>query len=708
MIKKVELKLADGRILSLETGRVAREAGGSVIVRLGDTMVLATATMAATPREGIDFFPLLVDFEEKLYAVGRIPGGFFKREGRPTEKAILNARKIDRPIRPMFPEGFRNDVQIVVTPLSYDQDNPPDTMAIVGASAALSISEIPFDGPIAGVRVAKVEDKFIVFPTTAQMKESSLDLVLAGTKESISMIEAGAEEVSESDMLAAIKAGHDEIKRLIAMQEDLVKQAGQPKVKVEVHKIDEKLEKFVIANAKSGIAAAIRILDKDKQTETIVKIQKDLIEKAGEDKELKAIIEKNKSDVKTVLEEIQYDTMRRMVLDEGKRLDGRGPKDIRQISCEISVLPRTHGSAIFSRGQTQVLTIATLGSAGEEQRLEGLDIEETGKRYMHHYNFPAYSVGEVRPLRGPGRREIGHGALAERALLPVIPSEEQFPYTIRLVSEVLGSNGSTSMASTCGSTLALMDAGVKIDAPVAGISIGLITEGNKAVTITDIQGVEDHLGDMDFKVTGTRKGITAIQVDIKIKGLSFEIIERSLEQAKEGRIFILDKMQAVIAQPKAELSPYAPRVISFKIDTEKIGAVIGPGGKMIRSIIEETGVQIDIEDDGTVLITTADADAAKKAKAKIDELTFEPREGDVFKGEVVRIMPFGAFVELPGGKDGLVHISQLAERRVATVEDVVKLGDVVTVKVIEVDNMGRINLTMSHVTEDDKKRIYGE
>ncbi len=704
MIKKIEKDLGDGRILSLETGRVAREAGGSVIVRLGDTMVLATATMSTTPREGIDFFPLLVDFEEKLYAAGRIPGGFFKREGRPTEKAILTARKVDRPIRPMFPEGFRNDVQIVVTPLSVDQENPPDTLAIIGASAALSISEIPFAGPIAGVRVAKVDGKYLVNPTMAQMKESTIDLVIAGTKDAISMIEAGADEALEDDMFEAIKAGHAVIKELIALQAELVKQAGQPKVAVECHQIDPKLDQLVRAKATARIEAALKIADKDKQTEETKQIIEEIKKSAQDNAELAGIIAAASADIKTVIEEIEYEAMRRMVLKEGKRIDGRGPKDMRQINCELSVLPRAHGSAIFSRGQTQVLTVVTLGSAGEEQRLEGLDLEETGKRYMHHYNFPAYSVGEVRPLRGPGRREIGHGALAERALLPVIPSEEQFPYTIRLVSEVLGSNGSTSMASTCGSTLALMDAGVKIDAPVAGISIGLISEGNKAVTITDIQGLEDHLGDMDFKVAGTRKGITAVQVDIKIKGLSFELIKQALEQAKEGRNFILDKMEAVIAKPRPDLSPYAPRVISFKIDREKIGTVIGPGGKMIRSIIEETGVQIDIEDDGTVLITTADSEAAKKAKAKIDSLTFEPKVGDVFSGEVVRIMNFGAFVDLPGGKDGLIHISQLSDRRVARVEDAVKMGQKVIVKVVEIDDMGRINLTLKGVTEEDKKR----
>jgi polyribonucleotide nucleotidyltransferase len=704
MIKKVELDLGGGRILSLETGRVAREAGGSVIVRLGDTMVLATATMASTPREGIDFFPLLVDFEEKLYAAGRIPGGFFKREGRPSEKAILTSRKVDRPIRPMFPEGFRNDVQIVVTPLSVDQENAPDILAIIGASAALSISEIPFEGPIAGVRVAKLKGQFIVNPTLAQMKESELDLVIAGTRDAISMIEAGAEEVSETDVMEALKAGHKVIKEIIALQEKLMQEAGQSKVAVEVYQSSEKLKQLVHKLAKEKIENALLIKDNDRQAEEMKKIQAEIKKAAEADKELAELILKHASDIKTAIEEIEYDFMRRLILDQGKRLDGRSAKEIRSISCEIGVLPRTHGSAIFTRGQTQVLTVATLGSAGEGQRIEGLDPEETEKRYMHHYNFPAYSVGEVRPMRSAGRREIGHGALAERALLSVIPSEEAFPYTIRLVSEVLGSNGSTSMASTCGSTLALMDAGVKIEAPVAGISVGLITEGSKAVLITDIQGVEDHLGDMDFKVTGTRKGITAIQVDIKIKGLSMEIIQQALEQAKEGRCFILDKMEAVIKNPRAELSPYAPRVISFKINPEKIGAVIGPGGKNIRKIIEDTGVQIDIEDDGTVLITTADAEAARMAKARVDEITFEPKPGDVFYGKVMRIMPFGAFVEITPGKEGLVHISEISPKRIAKVEDVLKIGDEACVKLVEIDDMGRYNLSMRAVTEEDKKR----
>src|SRR3989344_1400148 len=713
MKHQIELQIEAGKALTLETGHLAKEADGAVVIRVGDTMLLAAATASSQPREGIDFFPLMVDFEEKLYAIGRTPGGFFKREGRPPETAILNSRKVDRPIRPLFPEGFRNDVQVIVSTLSFDNENHYDILGIIAASAALSISDIPFDGPIGAARVGLVEGKIVLNPTMAQMRESDLDLVIAGDSERVLMIEAEASEVSEADMLAAMKAGHEFIKQVVKLQADLVKKFGKKKKTVALHVIDEKIKAFVLKSYKCKIESALKIADKDKQSADLAAIENSIKAELLANAALKDIFAANPKDIKPIIEEIEYDFVRNMVLNEGKRIDGRGLNEIREIGVEIGAVPRAHGSAAFSRGQTQVLTIATLGSAGEEQTLEGLDIEETGKRYMHHYNFPAYSVGEVKPLRGPGRREIGHGALAEKALIPVLPLKEAFPYTIRLVSEVLGSNGSTSMASTCASTLALMDAGVKISSPVAGISIGLITSGpsttlgasEKWVTITDIQGLEDHLGDMDFKVTGTRKGITAIQLDVKIRGLTFEMIEKTFAQAKEGRLFILDKMQSVIAQPKAELSPYAPRVIAFKIDPEKIGAVIGPGGKVIRKIIEETGVQIDIEDDGTVLITTNDAAAAKAAKGKVDELTFEPKEGGVFNGKVVRIMPFGAFVELPGGKDGLVHISHLAPQRVGKVEYVVKLGDVVTVKVIEIDDMGRINLTMKGVSEEDKKRV---
>ena len=699
--EKVELHLGASKTLTLETGHLAKEADGSVVIRIGDTMLLAAATASSQPREGIDFFPLMVDFEEKLYAIGKIPGGFFKREGRPSETAILNSRKVDRPIRPLFPEGFRNDVQVVVSTLSFDNENPYDILGIIAASAALSISDIPFDGPIGAVRVGRVGGKFILNPTMEEMRNSDLDIVIAGDSEKVSMIEAEAKEVSEADMLAAMKAGHEFIKQVIKLQEDLVKKVGKKKKTVEVHIVDEKLKAFVGKSYKDKIETALKIQDKDKQSEEIKALETKIKEEIQTKAELKDVFAANPKDIGKIIEEIEYDFMRDMVLNTGKRIDGRGLNEIREISCEVGVIPRSHGSAVFSRGQTQVLTIATLGSAGEEQTIEGLDIEETGKRYMHHYNFPAFSVGEVRPLRGPGRREIGHGALAEKALVPVLPSEEKFPYTIRLVSEVLGSNGSTSMASTCASTLALMDAGVQISSPVAGISVGLITSDKKWVTITDIQGLEDHLGDMDFKVTGTKKGITAIQLDVKIRGLTYEMVEKTLSQAKDGRLFILEKINQAISNPRADLSPYAPRVISLKINPEKIGMVIGPGGKNIRKIIEETGTQIDIDDDGTVLITTNDAEAARK---RIEDMTFEPKPGDVFRAPVVRIMAFGAFVELPGGKDGLVHISQLSEKRVAKVEDVVKIGDEVIVKVGEIDDMGRINLTMKGISEDDKKR----
>ncbi|OGC24629.1 polyribonucleotide nucleotidyltransferase [candidate division WOR-1 bacterium RIFOXYC2_FULL_37_10] len=701
--QKVQLNLDSNKTLTIETGRMAREASGSVTIQIGDTMLLAVATGASQPREGINFFPLLVDFEEKLYAVGKIPGSFFRREGRPSEQAILNARKIDRPIRPLFPEGYLNDVQIVVTPLSVDQETSPDILGIIGASAALSISDLPFEGPIGAARVGKINGELVVNPTMSQMRESQLDIVIAGTKDKILMIEAGAGEIPESEILSAIKAAHEFIKKVVTLQEELVSIAGIKKKKVLPVYPNEEMDKIICGKYEAEIEKAL-LLPEKKDYMVELALIKDKIKEEKDDK-FKQLLEENPKDVEKIIEGIEYDFMREMILNENKRLDGRGLKEIRKITCETGVIPRAHGSALFTRGQTQILTIATLGASGDAQMIEGLDLEDTNKRYMHHYNFPSFSVGEVRPSRGPGRREIGHGNLAERALVPVVPSEEDFPYAIRLVSEALGSNGSTSMASTCGSTLALMDAGVKITSPVAGISVGLITKGDKWVTITDIQGLEDHLGDMDFKVTGTRKGVTAIQVDIKIKGLTYNIIEAALSQAKEGREYILDKMAEAIPSPREELSPYAPRVIAFKINPEKIGAVIGPGGKNIKGIIEETGAQVDIEDDGTVCITTNDPEAAKKAKQMVDDITFEPKEGDVFKSKVVRLMAFGAFVELPGGKDGLVHISQLANKRVAKVEEVVNIGDEVVVKVFEIDREGRINLTMKGVTDEDKKKI---
>ena len=708
MITKVERDLGTGKILSLESGRVAREAGGAVVVQLGDTMVLATAVSSGVPRGNIDFFPLIVDFEEKLYAVGRIPGGFFKREGRPTEAAILTARRVDRPIRPLFPKGYRNDVQIVITPLSVDQDNPPDVLAIIGASAALSISDIPFPGPIGAARVAKIGDNYIADPTIAEMKESELDLVVAGTEDAILMIECGSDEVSEAEVLEAIKFGHKKIKDVINLQKELMAKVGKPKKEIKLYQPQPKIEQFVRGGYAEEIKRAMNIADKQKQMDEQDKIKDGIAQqiKEGKDEELKKLTAENPADVKNVIDTIEKEVMRKMILSEGHRPDGRGFDDIRNISCEVGVLPRAHGSAIFSRGQTQVLSVTTLGALGEVQRLEGLSPEEA-KRFMHHYNFPAFSVGEVRPMRGPGRREIGHGALAERGLLPVIPTEEEFPYTIRLVSEVLGSNGSTSMAATCGSTLSLMDAGVKIKSPVAGISIGLVKEKDKAILLTDILGIEDHQGDMDFKVAGTRKGITAIQVDIKIDGLSFELIEKALQKAKTARLFILDKMEAAIGSPRTDLSPYAPRVTVLQIDPEKIGMVIGPGGKNIKRIIEETGANIDINDDGRVLITANDPEGAKRAQQMVEDITFEPKAGSIYKGRVSRITSFGAFVEITPGKEGLVHISEIASRRIARVEDELSLGDEVVVKLIEIDDLGRLNLSRKAVSQEEKEKILG-
>jgi len=706
MIKKVELDLGGGKVLSLETGKLAKEANGSVTVRLGDTMIIATAVMSDSPRPGMNFFPLLVDFEEKLYAAGKIPGGFFKREGKPTENAILTARRIDRPIRPLFPKEFRNDVQLVITPLSVDQEIPPDILAIIGASTALAISDIPFDNPIAAARVAKVGDELIVDPTITQMKDSVMDLVVAATSEKVLMIECGSEEVPEADIIQGIKDAHKRIKEVIKLQQKLAKEVGKAKKEVVIYAPNEQVAKFVKDKAAAEIAAAMSITDKSKRMAKLGSIKDKLVLeiKEGKNEELKKLIEASPADISTVIEKIEKATIREMIVKKGQRPDGRGINDLRELNCEVGVVPRVHGSAIFSRGQTQVLTVATLGSLGEVQRLDGLTSDEE-KRYMHHYNFPAFSVGEVRPLRGPGRREIGHGALAERSLLPVIPDDEKFPYTIRLVTEVLGSNGSTSMAATCGSTLALMDAGVKIDSPVAGISIGLVKEGSKEILLTDIQGIEDFLGDMDFKVSGTRKGVTGIQVDVKIDGLSHDLIEKTFKQAKEARSIILDKIEAALAAPREELSPFAPRVNSIQIDPEKIGMVIGPGGKMIRKIIEDTGAQIDIDDSGTVLITSADSDGAKAAQKMIEDLTYEPKVGEVFRGKVMRIMAFGAFVELVPGKEGLVHVSQISQQRVAKVEDVLKVGDEAIVKLMEKDDKGRLNLSMKAVTEADKQRI---
>ena len=700
-MQKWEMTLA-GRPLILEYGHVAKQANAAVLVRYGETVVLVTATMAKQPREGIDFFPLLVDYEERLYAVGKIPGGFIKREGRPPESAVLAARMIDRPIRPLFPEGFRNDVQVVATVLSVEPDNDPSIAAMIGASAALHISEIPFAEPIGGVKVGKVNDRLIINPTVAQMEKSSLNLTVAGTKDAIMMVEAGANELSEDEVLEAILFGHETIKEIVALIEKIRADVGKPKVEVTLYQPDPEIDKEVREFATAKMVAAIKTDEKLEREALIEQVKTETVEyfqtKLGEEY---AQWEKM---IQEVLDNIVYEEVRKMIAVDKIRPDGRGLSEIRPITCEVGILPRAHGSGLFTRGQTQVLTVCTLGRVSEEQILDGLG-EEESKRYIHHYNFPPYSVGEVRPSRSPGRREIGHGALAERALLPVIPSEEEFPYTIRLVSEVLESNGSSSQASVCGSTLSLMDAGVPIRKPVAGVAMGLLKDGDDFAILTDIQGMEDHYGDMDFKVAGTRDGITAIQMDIKIKGIGREILQQALAQAKEGRLFILDKMAEVIAEPRKELSPYAPRIITFEIDPDRIRDVIGPGGKVIRKIVEETGAEIDIEDDGRVFIAAVDVKAGAKAEEMIRRLTSDVEVGAIYMGKVTRLMNFGAFVEVLPGKEGLVHISQLAKERVAKVEDVVNVGDEIMVKVVEIDKQGRINLSRKAVLIGDEQPV---
>jgi polyribonucleotide nucleotidyltransferase len=677
-----------GRKLSVETGYVARQAGGSALVRYGDTVVLVTATASKEPREGIDFFPLLVDYEERLYSVGKIPGGFIKREGRPSEAAILAGRQIDRPIRPLFPEGFRNDVQVVAVVMSVEPGVEPSVLAMNGASIALGISDVPFDGPIAGVKVGIVDDEFVINPSAEELDKSSLSLVVAGTRDAVLMVEAAANEVSEEQVLEAIMRGHDTIKEIIAFQDEIIAAVGVPKREFKLLEPDPELAAKIEVFAHAQLDAAVRNPDKlarEKLTSAVRQAtHAHFEEEMGEDTPHKCI--------DAALDSMLKQIVRKMITAEHIRPDGRAMDEIRPIDCAVGLLPRVHGSAMFRRGQTQVITTCTLGAVGEMQIIDDLGLEES-KRYIHHYNFPPYSVGEVRPIRGPGRREIGHGALAERALLPVIPSEEEFPYTIRLVSEVVESNGSSSQASICGSTLSLMDAGVPIKKPVAGVAMGLVKHDDRLAILTDIQGMEDHLGDMDFKVAGTRDGVTAIQMDMKVKGISRDILRSALEQANRGRMFILGKMLEALPEPRPELSPYAPRMLTISIDPDKIRDVIGPGGKMIRKIIELTNTKIDIEDDGRVFIASIDEDDAKRAVAMINELVHDPEQGEVYTGKVTRIMPFGAFVEVLPGKEGLVHISQLAYERVATVEDVVNIGDEVTVRVTEIDSQGRINLS---------------
>ncbi|MCT4606774.1 MAG: polyribonucleotide nucleotidyltransferase [Marinisporobacter sp.] len=686
-----------GRTLEVEVGKVAQLANGSALLRYGETVVLITAVASSEPRTGIDFFPLSVDYEERLYSVGKIPGGFIKREGKPTEKAILTARLIDRPIRPLFPKGFRNDVQVIATVLSVDQDCTPDVVAMIGSSVALSISDIPFDGPTASVIIGLIDGKFIVNPTLEEREQSQMHLVVSGTKDAIMMVEAGSNEIPEKVMLDGILFAHEEIKKVVAFIEEIVAEVGKPKQEVTLYKVDEEIEKEVRGFATEKMVQAIKTVDKLERNENMDQVKADTLEYFEEK------YPENLKDVSETLYQITKEQVRRMIAQEGIRPDNRVADEIRPISSEVSLLPRTHGTGLFTRGQTQVLTVATLGAIGDAQVIDGLGVEES-KRYMHHYNFPPYSVGESRFLRGPGRREIGHGALAERALEPVIPSEKDFPYTIRLVSEVLSSNGSTSQASVCGSTLALLDAGVPIKSPVAGIAMGLIKEENNVTILSDIQGMEDFLGDMDFKVAGTAEGVTAIQMDIKIHGINKEVLERALEQARKGRLHILGKMNEAISVPREELSPYAPRIINIMIDPEKIRTVIGPGGKTISKIIEETNVKIDIEDDGRVFITAANMEDGNKAVKIIEGIVKEAKVGEIYMGKVVKILNFGAFLEILPGKEGLLHISQIAKEKIPKVEDVLKVGDEVLVKVIEIDKQGRINLSRKVLLESEESK----
>lgn len=703
MFKTFSMELA-GRTLSVETGKLAQLANGAALIRYGDTVIMSSATASASPRDGIDFFPLSVDYEERLYAVGKIPGGFIKREGKPSEKAILTSRVIDRPIRPLFPKDLRNDVAVVNTVMSVEQDNSPEIAAMIGASVAISISDIPFNGPIGGVVLGLIDNEVIINPNEEQRAKSKMYVTLAGTKEKITMIEAGADIVPDDVMLDAIKKGHEEIKRICDFINDIVKEIGKPKFTYESAEVPADLFAAVKAFGYETMREAVLATDKqdrdDKVNKLTVETQAALAEQFPE----------MQAKINDAIYKLEKKVVREYILKEGKRVDGRRLDEIRSLSAEVGILPRTHGSGLFQRGQTQVLTTITLGAMGDVQMLDGIDTEET-KRYMHHYNFPGYSVGEAKTSRGPGRREIGHGALAERSLVPVIPSEQEFPYAFRLVSEVLMSNGSTSQGSVCGSTLALMDAGVPIKAPVAGISAGLVIDEENPdnfITFMDIQGIEDFFGDMDFKVAGTTEGITAIQMDIKVDGLTYEIIRQAFELTRNGRIQIInDVILKAIPAPRKELSDYAPKIITTNIDPEKIRDVIGPGGKMINKIIAETGVKIDIEEDGRVYILTPDAAAAQKALKIIHGIAKEIEPGEIYMGKVVRITTFGAFVEILPGKDGLVHISKLDKKRVEKVEDVVNIGDEILVKVTEIDKQGRINLSrkdaMTEETSEETK-----
>jgi polyribonucleotide nucleotidyltransferase len=680
---------------TIETGQMAMQAGGAVLVRLGDSVVLCTATSSKKPREGIDFFPLTVDFEERLYAAGRIPGSFFRREGRPSESGILTMRLTDRPLRPLFPKDYRNDVQIVATALSSDSQNYLDIPTIIGASAALTISDIPFEGPVGACRVGLIEEEFVINPNAEQMEESLLDLRMAGTEDAILMVEAGAQEVHEEVILQALRVGHEAIQPLILAQKQMQAEVGKPKsLDYPVTTIEERDRERIMLRIGDRVAELLKEpLNKAEWGQATDALEDEVLGSFADDETIAS------KDVKKVFQEVVKTETRRLILEEARRVDGRGLDEIRAIWSRVGLLPRAHGSGLFTRGETQVLSIATLGTPREEQKLDTLRPEEV-KRYLHHYNFPPFSTGETWPMRGPRRREIGHGALAETALHPMLPPEEEFPYTLRVVSEVLSSNGSTSMASVCGSTLSLMDAGVPIKSPVAGIAMGLISENDRYAILSDIQGLEDHLGDMDFKVAGTREGVTALQMDIKIKGLSYEVLSQALNQARTGRLHILDRMAETIAEPRAEMSPHAPRITTIHVDPDKIGKIIGPGGKMIRKIQEECAVDIDIEDDGSVYIAALEGVGAERAIEMIEALTEEAEIGKVYLGKVVRTESYGAFVEILPGVDGMVHISQLADYRVPSVEDVVRVGDEIMVMVIDIDrDTQKIRLSRQAVLE---------
>ena len=694
MEKSFRMELA-GRSLIVETGKMAKQASGAVLVRYGETVVLVTSTASKEAREGMDFFPLTVDYEEKMYAVGKMPGGFLRREGRPGNSAILNARLIDRPIRPLFDKRCRNDIHVMATVLSVDYDNAPELCGMLGASASLGISDIPWDGPIAGVRVGRVDGKFVINPTQEQLKVSTLNITVAGSETAILMVEGGAQEAPEEDVLDAIMFGHETIKELVAFQKKIIEEVGKPKRTLIFPEIPEEIKTAIYAYAERPLKEAIFNPDKLTREAHMEEVRKEA------EAHFKEIYPENGSDIAECLNHLTKEIVRHMISVDKIRPDGRALDEIRPISCEVGLLPRVHGSALFTRGQRQALTITTLAPMSETQIIDDLT-QETEKRYIHQYNFPSYSVGETKSSRGPGRREIGHGALAERALIPVIPTVEEFPYAIRVVSEILESNGSSSQASVCGSTMSLMNAGVPIKAPVAGIAMGLVNEGEHFTVLTDIQGMEDALGDMDFKVAGTAKGITAIQMDIKIHGLSREILLAALQQAQKGRMFILGKMAECIDKPAEHLSPYAPKIITLTIPVDRIRDVIGSGGKIINKIISETGVKMDVEEDGHVYIATPDEEAAQRAKKWVEELTHEVQVGETYLGKVTRLMKFGVFVEILPGKEGMVHVSQLATRRVEKPEDVVHEGDEIMVKVTEIDDKGRINLSRKALLQEKK------